>query len=410
MSGADYEIGFSFDSTTMSGSWHLLEDEDTLLVDNTWPDQFYLDGFELSVGDITFEAPQVNTSWEQTSNIVDNYHETLELLAVSPGGVDSLAWTDETMSSVVHMDTLYGHNYPWDYFEREDRGAETWFILHRDINHEVRIQAFASSFGGLGGDRLADIPGIGGGSNDALSLQGDLEIRFTDSGQSASLWNRNVDYAPVMVSVPFEIWDIEQNIQLCVGLMDNNRNGGIQDTTLTNWETSLDLDWVVAIFQDYATHSDSLQELRNNPHSGWAWQFNDHSIFSIGDVISLSFLNPVIAGTDVYAWTTSGSSAADDPENPHGFDLKQLRVYPNPFNPSTTIHYRIPERADVSITIYDLLGREIWNREISGNPAGYQSVPWNGLKDNGVQAGSGVYLITLRTSKFRMVQKVLLIR
>lgn len=88
----------------------------------------------------------------------------------------------------------------------------------------------------------------------------------------------------------------------------------------------------------------------------------------------------------------------------------KIAAYPNPFNPSTTIHYRIPEQADVSITIYDLLGREIWNREISGNPAGYQSVPWNGLKDNGVQAGSGVYLITLRTSEFRMVQKALLIR
>ncbi|NQV41418.1 MAG: T9SS type A sorting domain-containing protein [Candidatus Marinimicrobia bacterium] len=85
-------------------------------------------------------------------------------------------------------------------------------------------------------------------------------------------------------------------------------------------------------------------------------------------------------------------------------------AYPNPFNPSTTIHYRIPEQADVYINIYDLLGREIWSREIPGNPAGYQSLQWNGLNASGNKAASGVYLITLTTSEIRLVQKALLIR
>ncbi|MBC8375173.1 MAG: T9SS type A sorting domain-containing protein [FCB group bacterium] len=414
LSGHAYEIYFTYDSTAQQGSWHLKQDpggsSETLLSSGESGDQFYVDGFELTIADILFEAPRFNASWEQTSNIQGDYHETLELLAVSPGGVDSLAWTDASMTTMVHMDTLYGAGYAYDYFELEDRGLDTWFILHRVIQHQVFIQGFASQFGAQDGDRVADIPGIGGGSTDALSLQGNLELRFTDSGQSASLWRGSDNYVPHMINIPFEVWDVEQNIQLCVGIMDNNNTGGIQDTSLPNWETSLDLDWVVVFYEDDTTHTDSLQELFNNPHSGWCWQFTNTSEFSAGDVVSLNFMNPVIAGTDVYTWTTAGTSAADDPESPQEFELKQLAVYPNPFNPSTTIHYRIPEQADVAIRIYDLLGREIWSREISGNPAGYQSLQWNGLKKSGNQAASGVYLITLSTSEFRLVQKALLIR
>ncbi|MBN2355052.1 T9SS type A sorting domain-containing protein, partial [candidate division KSB1 bacterium] len=51
--------------------------------------------------------------------------------------------------------------------------------------------------------------------------------------------------------------------------------------------------------------------------------------------------------------------------------------YPNPFNPTTTIRYALPEAAKVTLTIYDLNGREI-SRLVDGNRgAGYHSVVWN---------------------------------
>ncbi len=87
-----------------------------------------------------------------------------------------------------------------------------------------------------------------------------------------------------------------------------------------------------------------------------------------------------------------------------------LPVYPNPFNPSTTIRYALPKTSDVLITVYDLLGRNIWSHEEVAQSAGTYSLQWNGLNKNGTQAASGIYLVSFSTSGLRAVQKAALIR
>jgi len=87
-----------------------------------------------------------------------------------------------------------------------------------------------------------------------------------------------------------------------------------------------------------------------------------------------------------------------------------LPNYPNPFNPSTTIQYELPKTADVNITIYDILGRNVWSFEESTKAAGHYSFQWKGLNDNGKQVASGIYLISFSTPEFRAVQKAVLIR
>lgn len=63
-------------------------------------------------------------------------------------------------------------------------------------------------------------------------------------------------------------------------------------------------------------------------------------------------------------------------------------VYPNPFNPSTTITFDLPEPSNVSIIIYDMLGRRVAELVNDSHAAGYHSVQWNG-----VNAASGVYFV-----------------
>jgi hypothetical protein len=74
-----------------------------------------------------------------------------------------------------------------------------------------------------------------------------------------------------------------------------------------------------------------------------------------------------------------------------------MQNYPNPFNPSTAITFAAPlgER-DVTLTIYDLLGRqvsELFNGIGSGTPV---TVHWNGRTDSGLPLSTGTYYYVLR--------------
>ena len=422
LTGESYAVDFTFDSTSMSGWWAfgrtnasdvlvdtLVKSSNTMVVIGTDTTDVVdgllayrsnlIDGFVFDVNNVSFEAPKTNTTWSQTTNIVGTQNEIMTYLAVSPGGVDSLAWLDEAQTQMVHMDTLYGPDYYYDYFERRDVIDLTYFDLFREVTHDVHIQAFASNFGGIGGDRLADIPNVGGGSESIIDLQADLQIRFTEEGQKATRWLRRAD--DTLIHVPFEVWDMDQNRQLVLGVKDNNKSGGIQDTSLDNWENTLDLDWVAVYFLDYATHADSIQEFRDNPNSGWAWQFNDASKFTVGDVLDLSFLNPVKAGED--RWLFSPSSLVDATKDEAKEQLDLLNVFPNPY-----FAFNVEERApldrfvtfthlpegDATIRIYSLGGHFV--RVIdhgSTSFAGSSFDQWNLTNNAGIPVASGMYIV-----------------
>jgi hypothetical protein len=79
---------------------------------------------------------------------------------------------------------------------------------------------------------------------------------------------------------------------------------------------------------------------------------------------------------------------------PTEFELAQN--YPNPFNPSTTIRYALPYPAMVTLTIYDINGREV-SRLIanSAKEAGYHSINWDGRNETGNPAASGFYFYSI---------------
>jgi hypothetical protein len=87
---------------------------------------------------------------------------------------------------------------------------------------------------------------------------------------------------------------------------------------------------------------------------------------------------------------------------PSHFALEQN--YPNPFNPSTTINYELPRASHVTLTVYDLLGREVATLVDGLEEPGYKSVEWNAA---GV--ASGIYLCRLDAGDFVQSRKLLLL-
>ena len=84
--------------------------------------------------------------------------------------------------------------------------------------------------------------------------------------------------------------------------------------------------------------------------------------------------------------------------------------YPNPFNPTTTIRYDLPESGVVKIRIYDIMGSLIAELVNSKQTAGSHSVEWSGKNSRGVQTASGIYLYRVEFNDKIKTAKMLLMK
>ena len=74
------------------------------------------------------------------------------------------------------------------------------------------------------------------------------------------------------------------------------------------------------------------------------------------------------------------------------------RIYPNPFNPSTTIEFSVPKSGDTTVRIFDLQGKIVATLVRESKSAGVYRVPWNGKADDGRDLSSGVYFVRVEAS------------
>ncbi len=88
---------------------------------------------------------------------------------------------------------------------------------------------------------------------------------------------------------------------------------------------------------------------------------------------------------------------------PKEFSL--LQNYPNPFNPRTTIKYLIPQTSFVTITVYDILGKEVSKLVNEEKLSGSYEVQFDGSK-----LSSGVYFYRLHAGSFFKTKKLVLLK
>jgi tetratricopeptide (TPR) repeat protein len=79
--------------------------------------------------------------------------------------------------------------------------------------------------------------------------------------------------------------------------------------------------------------------------------------------------------------------------------------YPNPFNPTTKINYDLPEAGNISLIVYDILGRQVKVLADDNQQAGRYEVSFNASN-----LASGVYIYQLRAGKFVATKKMILLR
>ena len=119
--------------------------------------------------------------------------------------------------------------------------------------------------------------------------------------------------------------------------------------------------------------------------------------------------DPDYAYTSIYGYPMFAPVAVDDPTaNSPVLPFLQPN-YPNPFNPSTTISYFLPEAARLSLSIYNLKGQLV-NTLLADAlvPSGTHNIQWNGNDRAGKSVGSGIYYCRLTVGNKHNTRKMVL--
>jgi len=111
-------------------------------------------------------------------------------------------------------------------------------------------------------------------------------------------------------------------------------------------------------------------------------------------------------GTAVAAINLTTTSVTENAAMPQRYQLYQN--HPNPFNPTTTISYDLPEATDVRLEIFDLQGNIVRQLVNGHRDAGHQTIEWDGRNSYGVRVVSGIYFYKLVSGKFVDTKKMIL--
>lgn len=103
-----------------------------------------------------------------------------------------------------------------------------------------------------------------------------------------------------------------------------------------------------------------------------------------------------------------GILAVNSSQKPSEFRISG--IYPNPFNPMTTIDFFIPKAGLVSFTVYSVSGQKVYASNLMYIMGGHKQIRYNGKDSSDHMLSSGVYLFSLSFGKTTKPKKVLLMR
>lgn len=117
-----------------------------------------------------------------------------------------------------------------------------------------------------------------------------------------------------------------------------------------------------------------------------------------------------------FAKITNECGTVTDIDPPMNFELRapeKLTLtdnYPNPFHRQTTIGFSLPEPMDVTVSVYDIMGRKVTTLQQGAMSAGTHELQWNGRGEGGTHLASGTYLVRLHAGEQTRTTRVDIVR
>ena len=108
-------------------------------------------------------------------------------------------------------------------------------------------------------------------------------------------------------------------------------------------------------------------------------------------------------------WSVGREEAAAMDREPSN-QIELVQNFPNPFNPTTTMSFFLPEKTRAVLSIYDVEGRLVITLVDDTSDEGLREVVWDGKDANGSQVGSGVYFYRLKAGSQTLTKTMVLLK
>jgi len=240
------------------------------------------------------------------------------------------------------------------------------------------------------------------GTGEELHVAGEalLWIYLFESGSADSMF-----MVMVSLGLPFIAEEVMDTLSILDPLPDNWIDS---DAAISVAETNGGSDWRATTGSNLliATAGRGFY-LKDLLRPVWLISYSDtteagNNLYIHIDAVTGEFITS--GGLDV------GDESGPTREIPKTFTLSEN--FPNPFNPSTTLRYTVPEgeAKEVAIEIYAMRGRKVKTLFSGVREPGVYEVHWNGKDEHGVEVGAGIYLVRLRSDVVVSIRKMVLMK
>ncbi len=156
------------------------------------------------------------------------------------------------------------------------------------------------------------------------------------------------------------------------------------------------------------TENDTISFVIHDYHdSKSVKKIQDYQIYDSNSDSYVAQITHKITDTIVFFNLTS----KDDQQNNTLPVITEIKsIYPNPFNPETTIEFNLKENSDVNIRVYNLKGQLVKTVINSKFEAGNHKVIWNGTNSNEQRVASGLYFCRMETKDKSVTKKMILMK
>ncbi|MFC1555150.1 S8 family serine peptidase, partial [candidate division KSB1 bacterium] len=142
-------------------------------------------------------------------------------------------------------------------------------------------------------------------------------------------------------------------------------------------------------------------------YTGTLLDFSDLEFEEVPELFAIKVVvtdDDDVSEDDIHEVSTYGGGGGKvSTKIPTVFELEQN--FPNPFNPVTTIRFKLPQSSDVVLTVYDATGKEVARLVDGYVSAGHHSVQWDATN-----FASGMYIYSIQAGSFKEIKRMTLIK